>query len=308
MELEKLNSGCTIGNIKIDIIGYADDLLLVSDTKIGLQNQLLVVERYGQVHEIKYNPSKTTFIVFNGKSRIRKNDKWQGSLYLDNVMIKEVDLMKYLGVELNNKNTNTDHLNKRKKGAIFSGNILRMNNIINEYSNPFLIAQLYKTFIRPVLLYGNEALDLRKSEINDLKRAEGNIIKKLLHIPIRSRTTWLLNALNIVPMDIYLENQKLNFIKRLIDNKFTCKLIKYDMKNDMLNDCWTHTNFDYLTTSTTLNELKSTCSYAEYVNNIDTKHNKKNCAKTKEIRTILMGERKTINIKLRYPLNFERYI
>lgn len=306
-EIERLNSGVTIGNLKIDIIGYADDLLLISDTKIGLQNQLQVVEAYGKQHEIKYNPAKTTLLIFNKNSRIRKNDKWQGTLYLDNQMIKEVNSMKYLGVEINNKNTNVEHIDKRRKGAVFAANNLRMNNIISEYTNPFLIAQLYKTFIRPVLLYGNEVLDLKKGELNTLKRTENNIIKKLLNIPIRSRTTWLINALNIEPIDIYLENQKLNFIKRLTENKYTRSLVKHDLRNEQINDMWVNSNFEYLTTCKNLEELKSTCQYAQYVNKTDLKHLKKNCDKTKEVRRILTGHRKNLNMLLREVLNYEKY-
>lgn len=183
-----------------------------------------------------------------------------------------------------------------------------MNSIINEYSSPFLISQLFKTFIRPILLYGNEVLDFKRSEINDIKRTEGNIIKKLLNIPIRSRTTWLFNALNIEPIDMYLENQKLNFINRLIDNKFTCKLIKYDIKKGRINKLWIHTNLDYLSTCENIQELKMTCSYAQHVNNTDLKYIKKNCNKTKEVRSILHGERKHLNIRLRSLLNYEKYI
>jgi hypothetical protein len=46
-------------NQKIDIIVYADNILLISTTKRGLQTQLEAVEEYGNQYEIKYNPKKT---------------------------------------------------------------------------------------------------------------------------------------------------------------------------------------------------------------------------------------------------------
>ncbi|RNA13759.1 hypothetical protein BpHYR1_015289 [Brachionus plicatilis] len=54
-------------NINIEIfhsIVYADEILLINTTKKALQNQLNIVEKYGDEFEIKYNARKTVLMVF----------------------------------------------------------------------------------------------------------------------------------------------------------------------------------------------------------------------------------------------------
>ena len=44
---------------------YADDLILISTTKIGIKKQLIIVENYCTQFGIKYNPEKTEYCIFN---------------------------------------------------------------------------------------------------------------------------------------------------------------------------------------------------------------------------------------------------
>ena len=60
-EVESSKSGIKIQDIKVDIIMYADDILLISDTKESLQMLLNVTQRYGHKWEIKFNPDKTVY-------------------------------------------------------------------------------------------------------------------------------------------------------------------------------------------------------------------------------------------------------
>jgi hypothetical protein len=45
-------------NIKIDILLYADDILLICTNKSGLQQMFKVVEQYGLEYEIVFNTGK----------------------------------------------------------------------------------------------------------------------------------------------------------------------------------------------------------------------------------------------------------
>ncbi|CAF1014656.1 unnamed protein product [Brachionus calyciflorus] len=52
--------GIIIDKIKIDIIAYEDDVLLVSSTKNSLQKFLDLVTKFGEDFEIQFNPIKKT--------------------------------------------------------------------------------------------------------------------------------------------------------------------------------------------------------------------------------------------------------
>ena len=63
--IESLNLGTKIGEIMIDIILYADDMLLITDTKWKFEQMLNVLTEYGANIEIKFNGSKTTLMIYN---------------------------------------------------------------------------------------------------------------------------------------------------------------------------------------------------------------------------------------------------
>jgi hypothetical protein len=54
---------------------------------------------------------------------------------------------------------------------------------------------LFKIYIKPLLYYGLEALDLNKSEINEIKKCESSIVKKLMGISKYCHTEELFSAL-----------------------------------------------------------------------------------------------------------------
>ncbi len=54
-----------IGNKKLSILLYADDIVLLSDTENGLQAMLNVVHKWGQTFMIKFNEKKSTILTQN---------------------------------------------------------------------------------------------------------------------------------------------------------------------------------------------------------------------------------------------------
>ncbi|CAF1085401.1 unnamed protein product [Brachionus calyciflorus] len=107
-----------INKVKIDVIAYADDILLVSSIKRGLQELLDKVNVSGNELEIKFNPSKTIFIIFNHKIKRsasdRRDDSWQEPLKLTGEIIVKVESTKYLGVELNTPYKDAQHMGMLK--------------------------------------------------------------------------------------------------------------------------------------------------------------------------------------------------
>ena len=62
-ELRRQNIGRCVGQNYIGIVGYADDLFLVSPTFDGLQKMLLICEKYASAHNLRFstdpNPKKS---------------------------------------------------------------------------------------------------------------------------------------------------------------------------------------------------------------------------------------------------------
>ena len=85
----------------MDIIIYADDILLLSRTRQELQNQLVTVDEFGYNNDLKFNSKKTNFMIFNEKQAKSRDentlDNWRGELRLGGDVLEEVQTMRYLG-------------------------------------------------------------------------------------------------------------------------------------------------------------------------------------------------------------------
>jgi hypothetical protein len=72
--ISKSRIGIRLGKISIDVIGYADDILLVSNIMANLQKMLNLVDQYCDEHEIKINGGKTLLLVFNKRTSRSKSE------------------------------------------------------------------------------------------------------------------------------------------------------------------------------------------------------------------------------------------
>jgi len=103
-DISKMRLGIKIGRMSIDIIGYADDIPLVSNILINLQKMLEAVENYCNQHEIKVNGDKTVLLIFNKWCQRSKKELTEDSVQfkpkLQGYELKENYTLKYLGVEI----------------------------------------------------------------------------------------------------------------------------------------------------------------------------------------------------------------
>ncbi len=198
-----LNNGRakTVVKKKIECLFYADDILIIATIKKQVQKLLQIVETYGNQFEILFNVGKTYTMVFNNKvKRVAKDieeDMWQDELILNNNVITKTSCITYLGVEISEDLKNNLHLEKRRSKSLAAFFILRELGLTSKCISIKMKAQMYKTFIRPVLYYGLENLDLNKNERDGLQRLESNLIKMCIGISKYCYSSHLLLALGI---------------------------------------------------------------------------------------------------------------
>ena len=90
-------------NISLFLLMYADDLVLFSETVIGLQQMLDCLFEYSQKWGMEVNIEKSKVMVFRNGGQISNAD----TLYYDGKLVETVDKFSYLGFILyyNNKFT-----------------------------------------------------------------------------------------------------------------------------------------------------------------------------------------------------------
>ena len=89
------NVGCSLGGYKLNILAYADDIVLIAPTAEGLQVLMNKLGTLVKEHSLKINKNKTLHIVFRF---MKKNDNYDFSLFHNNEKIEYVTSCKYLGM------------------------------------------------------------------------------------------------------------------------------------------------------------------------------------------------------------------
>jgi hypothetical protein len=94
--IKKLRSsgfGCTIGPHYTGCIVYADDIVLLSPTKMGMEHMIKICQEYSDEYHVTFNSLKSQYIVFGQAGRVRH---YQGILIGGNYISRQ-DSVIHLG-------------------------------------------------------------------------------------------------------------------------------------------------------------------------------------------------------------------
>jgi hypothetical protein len=199
--ISKMKLGIRIVRMSIDVIGYADDILLVSNILVNLQKMLEVVEIYCNQHEIKVNGDKTVLLIFNkwcqrNKSEL-KADETQFKPKLQGYELEDTYNLKYLGVEITSDQSNSKHIETRCNKVIKALASIKAKGLCDKQIHPDTKAQMYKTYIMPILTYGIELLILNKRDIT-------NKLREIFNMSSRGKIAALITSLTSTYTPTYL--------------------------------------------------------------------------------------------------------
>ena len=141
------------------VILYADDTVIFSETKEGLQTSLDIFQLYCENWKLKVNVKKTKVMVFS-KRKTKQNLKFT----LQNDVLEIVDTYSYLGVIFKYNGTFFD--TKKKLVDQAQKALFYIYKIIRNESLPIdLQFKLFDSMIEPILLYGSEVWDFENLKI-----------------------------------------------------------------------------------------------------------------------------------------------
>ena len=154
---------------------YADDLMLISTTEIGLKNSLSKLEIYCNTWQLELNIKKCNVVIFNSTGRLLSGPRFtfQG---------KTIEMARsycYLGIELTSggsfKAARTNLMDKAKK-AMFP-----LWSLLLQFKLPCLQAiKLFESLIRPIALYNAENLaHLTFREIESIRQNKISLLDHL---------------------------------------------------------------------------------------------------------------------------------
>jgi len=156
-----------IGNIPIKCLMYADDMVVMSTSKEGLQSALDDLHSYCREWKLEVNVEKTKVVIFTNKKK-RLPQTWT----MGEKSIESSDSYKYLGIDFTYSGSfkdARDNLNDKAMRTIF-----KMLNLSKGGDIPVKLGlKLFNQLVKPILLYGAEIWCLPNNlEILKTKKVE----------------------------------------------------------------------------------------------------------------------------------------
>ena len=158
-ELKKVKQGYRMGDKEIKAVYYADDVVLISESKYDLQRLLYKFEQTASAFHMLISTSKTQCLTI-AKELLRCKLAVYGK------SMKQVMNFKYLGVTITSS-IDLEKEVKTLKASLISG-YLRDKIWLNKYMSVDSKTRIYKTCVRPIMTYAIET------------RAENSTTKRLL--------------------------------------------------------------------------------------------------------------------------------
>ena len=144
--------GVHVGHLLIQILLYADDLVLMAESAADLQQCLDVLKRFCDLTGMQVNVRKSEAVIFNRQFARRVAYK----LYYQGADLEVKDLFVYLGMLFESVGGVAQVARRslaKGRGACF-GMLRRCESM--GLHNMYIKCRLFDTLVRPVLLYGCE--------------------------------------------------------------------------------------------------------------------------------------------------------
>lgn len=172
-EVRQTEAGITIGT-KINVLAFADDVAIMAESKEELKVLVTKLLNHTQKVGLKINEGKTKIMECGRATQINNDNK----IEIEEYNFEKVNNFTYLGVMLTNNNEEDMEIQQRINAAhrsLSASHKLLSSRILSHKTK----LRIYKTIIRPVLLYGSENWVLSKKTEKCLIVFENKILRKI---------------------------------------------------------------------------------------------------------------------------------
>ena len=147
---------------------FADDIVLCCDTRDEAEEQLADWREVLEKRGMRVSRAKTEYLVLNGKE--------EDSIKMDGEKVKRVECFKYLGSTVQN-NGDCDKEIKKRVQAGWNGWRKVTGVMCDKKLSARVKGKIYKTAVRPALLYGLETIATTKKQEAKLEVAELRMLR-----------------------------------------------------------------------------------------------------------------------------------
>lgn len=222
--LNNLQIGCYVNKIIVNHLMYADDVILFSPSRKGLQTLLQVTYEYGEENDISFNATKSHLLVCRSKE-----DKHIAypSLYIGENGIKEVEKVKYLGHWICNDLSDDLDIERQIQNLYMRAHMLKRTFSHCSYAVKRCLFLTYCTCLYTSPLW----VSYRSSTMNKIRVAYNNCLRMIFVLPKVCSISMKFVELDITMFHALLRKQIYSFKGRLdtIDNGMVRAILDSDV-------------------------------------------------------------------------------
>jgi hypothetical protein len=173
----------------------ADDVILLSETPVGLQRQLDSLHNASVSLGLKVNLEKSNIVVFRNGRYLAMGERWT----FQGMVMPVVNAYKYLGIYFSTRlsfNAACSDIASKAKRVLFV--IIQRIRYYNNYSFPVFI-QIFDAQIQSILQYGSEIWGLDDAAIQS-EKVHLLALKKFLMVKSRTPNDLVYKELNRYPI------------------------------------------------------------------------------------------------------------
>jgi hypothetical protein len=192
VSLQNANTGVRVFDYKVNTCVYADDVTILSSTAPGLQTLIDICTSYATQWRFNFGIKKTQVCTV-GKDIL----KTPPIFHLNYKEILVQSNMEILGVKFDSAGKYTSHVNNRISASRRCMYKLASAGFQYPGLHTSVKCYLWKSVCCPTMLYAMDCIPLSRSDISQLRSAQGSIIKNVMGLSKRHHHSQLLNAMKI---------------------------------------------------------------------------------------------------------------
>ena len=182
-ELNLAGCGISLSSLKISSIFFADDIVLVSKDKQGLDKLIMIAKKFCDNHHLQISATK---------SKIMSHDAATGKVTFnlgneDTITLDQALAFKYLGITVSSRPYGlfkAHNENVKAKARQYLYRVLSLVKTGPDRSN--LAFSLWRNVALPAILYGCEVVPLNQDTIQEIERCQARVGKFMLQLPVSS--------------------------------------------------------------------------------------------------------------------------
>lgn len=205
-----LGGGLNIDEIKIRLLMYADDIVILAEEPKVLQSMINNLASYCNMWGMEVNQMKSEVMIFRNGGRLASNEKWN----YNGEELRVVNEYKYLGITLTPKVSFTKHIKKKNEAAKACINATWRNFIGKQKIQLKAKWKMFLSVCRSIQSYGTQIWG--NAYFDDVDQLYRFFIKRILKLPENTPNYIIALETGYEPGYIYTFAQHLKYVAKVL--------------------------------------------------------------------------------------------